>query len=132
SRDVRLHDNRYDTGFNRRVDVSGMRAGDVTVEDAGFRVGADARTDGLGTVGFTSSDPSVVAVDDDGVVTAVGEGTATLRAVATSETGATESRAGDGHGRGCGGARSDDRRRACARRARPARRDARAARDDGR
>lgn len=91
SRDVVLEGNAYDAGFNRRVDVSSMPAGNVTVRDAGFRVGADARTDGLGTVSYASSDPGVVSVDAAGVLTARAAGTATVRAVATSETGATES-----------------------------------------
>ncbi|HZG55637.1 right-handed parallel beta-helix repeat-containing protein [Paenibacillus sp.] len=37
----------------------------------------------LGTVAYASSDPSVVAIDDSGVVTAVGAGTATIAAEAT-------------------------------------------------
>jgi hypothetical protein len=81
--DITLADNRYDKGFNQRVNTANMPASEVTVTRDDLALNADNLTSTPVTVTYTSSAPSVATVDSHGVVTGVGKGRAVITARAT-------------------------------------------------
>ena len=81
--DVRISGNTYDGGLNLRANKSAMQEDGLIVEDEGVAVGSDskqpAELEGL-TVQYEVSDPEVLSVAEDGALTALKEGTATVKA----------------------------------------------------
>ncbi|MFI6096396.1 NPCBM/NEW2 domain-containing protein [Lentzea sp. NPDC051213] len=80
---IKLASNRYDDGFNRRVNTANMPASEVVVAGDDLVLNADKLTSTPVVVSYTSSAPSVATVDSRGVVTGVGRGRAVITARAS-------------------------------------------------
>ncbi|WP_405800896.1 Ig-like domain-containing protein [Streptomyces sp. NBC_01506] len=81
--DITVADNDYAAGFNRRIDSRDMDADEITVTGDDLARNEDNQSADPVTVTYTSSDRRVARVGADGTVTAVGNGTALIRAHVT-------------------------------------------------
>lgn len=81
-----IKDNRFDNGLNLRADLDATDEAEVSADDVAK--GADNVLPLLGPMRWTSSDPSVAAVDRTGAVTAKRPGTATVTPTTSSRLGA--------------------------------------------
>lgn len=91
--DVVIENNKYDNGLNLRVNTSAMSNPAESIDIIGddLKLNENNYIPVGGTVKYYSSDESVVTVDNNGVVTAVGEGVASVAAYSKSQTRAYKS-----------------------------------------
>ena len=71
--------NTYDVGVKAGIDLANMGASEVNVSDDSAKVGADGLVPVTGSIAYVSDDAAVASVDQDGTITAVGEGETTVR-----------------------------------------------------
>ncbi|MGW6771177.1 right-handed parallel beta-helix repeat-containing protein [Streptomyces sp. NPDC055037] len=80
---ITLAGNTYGRGFNKRVNTANMDVSEITVTGDGLALNADSMSSAPVAVSYSSSRPKVATVDSEGVVKAVGGGTASITARAT-------------------------------------------------
>lgn len=78
--EVTISRNGYENGLNRRINTRDMDPAEVTVVGDDLALDADRQTSDPVEITYSSSDEEVATVGADGVVTAVGSGTAEIRA----------------------------------------------------
>lgn len=90
--DVRIADNRYDPGFNLRVNLDRTDPDEVAIENEGTTNGRDALVPFPTRATYSSDRPNVVKVHRNGTIRAKKAGTARVRATVQTQTGPMLSR----------------------------------------
>ena len=79
-RNVTIENNTYDGGLNTGISISNMSPTDITVQNDIAAVNEDNRTSTVDKIVYESSDEEVLKAFNDGMLIAVGEGNATVKA----------------------------------------------------
>ncbi len=82
-KNVTFENNTYDDGLNKGVSLSSITTAADVANGDDLNVGGDKQLSGVGNVSYYSSDPAVATVNESGVVTGVGPGTAEIYAYRT-------------------------------------------------
>lgn len=84
-KNVVLENNSYDGGMNLKAEIQNMDASEIKLKGDHIAInGGGNMTETAGDIYYVSSDENILKVSDTGIVTAVGEGTASIRTFAVS------------------------------------------------
>ncbi|MEG0180799.1 MAG: S-layer homology domain-containing protein [Romboutsia sp.] len=77
---INIKDNKYDNGLNLKINTSSMNnpSESINIENDNLKINQDNKLSNAENIKYFSSNEDVVTVSDDGTVTAVGEGSATV------------------------------------------------------
>ena len=90
---ITIEDNKYDNGLNLRVNTSNMSNTTESINIIGddLKINANNQKSGQGDVKYYSSNENVIKINEDGELTAVGNGQAEIKAFVISDTRVYES-----------------------------------------